>query len=1166
MQSPRMDLASYSPATRDILTSFTSTADDPPSVQLAQNRERRRATRRARSGSMSSAGAQGGGTIASSPESLGDEVWHDASLGLPRLRLNHDAASQMSGSPKYQTESGSPASTRAVPLPPVDDTPLQDGGEPVSATTAAPPPPSSTPATAPRRSSSPIAIAEIPPYRGPRTPSPLVSPVVGSPAPASEPGDSGSSAATTPAHVKLVDGGVIARLKAARAAKLKATGGGSPTASPGSSTPLAGYPSTSPPPPPPPPTSQPSAPSSHHQGLPFNLPTSNARPTSGAPPPTASFSPIPSTPDLAEPSAHPSVVSQPSSASPRATRHEERVEEKQDVTERAASPARLSNEQVLADMRARNAAREQSGGKPTIDAEPPATGRLSFSPSPSIIAPPASSFAPPPPRPSSVRSSSTTSSKLSHPSPHKNAPTHPPSPTAQPPSTPPRFEIIHESTPESRAAEIEAWFKGERKGGRIVDLEDWKHHSLSEVEEQTERSSISTLPTSSSHGGTRATHTRNSSLSSLPSIPPPSPRAGRPLSTFSVSSSAGRQLADGSYQVSRAPPPPSPSKIRPAPNIIETAARMLEGYKGSETKREFDKGTDELRRYVEREREILGIARGSSRVVPVDSSSEEGSSRKEQRATSPTRRPLSPELARKAAIFGGDTSAARGQGVFGGVSSDEVETFSQRAERKRKEREVEREKRRREREEREAARRLEDRAGSLRGGTSSLDSRRGVRPAGIPEPEGIEDVAELAEDHLPPPPVLYEGSLFTPPPALPSSNALADPSSWTSRYAVLTADTLEFRPTDSTGHFTPIVALVPSDIRRIEDSLKASHGFKPFAILTRDGEEHLFACTKAIDKVNWVVAFENVADLSRLGRRSRSASSILGTGSPHPTTPHLQSPSKKLPLSFASPHRSQKPASPRYEPEAGIDPIKSATERLRQGVSIKSLASASSGTRAREKAGGATQDGQESADRGNAHDELAYLGEVNYAYGTKQRRSPRGQAARQLRKTYTRRSPTLEERLFTSTERAPLVETSLGSFATALFLLLPLPRSINPLSYPTTHGIQLLLRRQSLSSANPPSPLPFRLTPTSDLAASFLRLPPPHSPKMLLLFVLLLFDPSPMALRSPSRSTAAEVDPLVFPTPTFSRLGRQESFERRSAGCSRRRCRWGERLRSRSMR
>lgn len=79
---------------------------------------------------------------------------------------------------------------------------------------------------------------------------------------------------------------------------------------------------------------------------------------------------------------------------------------------------------------------------------------------------------------------------------------------------------------------------------------------------------------------------------------------------------------------------------------------------------------------------------------------------------------------------------------------------------------------------------------------------------------------------------------------------------WISRYAVLTADTLEFRPTDSTGPFTPVVALFSSELRKIEDGLKASQGFKPFKVITRGGEEHLFACTKAIDKVNWLVAFE----------------------------------------------------------------------------------------------------------------------------------------------------------------------------------------------------------------------------------------------------------------------------------------------------------------------
>lgn len=184
---------------------------------------------------------------------------------------------------------------------------------------------------------------------------------------------------------------------------------------------------------------------------------------------------------------------------------------------------------------------------------------------------------------------------------------------------------------------------------------------------------------------------------------------------------------------------------------------MLEGYQGSDIKKKFDEGTEELRRYLEREREILGITGGSSKVVPVDSSSEAGSSRKEQRSVSPTRRPLSPELARKAAVFGGDTSAARGQQVFGGESEQEAVTFSQREERKRMEREVEREKRRREREEREAARRGEEGAiGSQGSARSNKDSPRGSLPAHRSEMGASGAGAEIADDLLPPPPVVWE--------------------------------------------------------------------------------------------------------------------------------------------------------------------------------------------------------------------------------------------------------------------------------------------------------------------------------------------------------------------------------------------------------------------------
>jgi hypothetical protein len=184
---------------------------------------------------------------------------------------------------------------------------------------------------------------------------------------------------------------------------------------------------------------------------------------------------------------------------------------------------------------------------------------------------------------------------------------------------------------------------------------------------------------------------------------------------------------------------------------------MLEGYQGSVVKKRFDEGTEELRRYVERERDILGITTAFSKVVPVDSSLEAGRSRKEKRSASPTRRPLSPELARKAAVFGGDASVARGQHVFRGEADQDVETISQMEERKRTEREVDREKRRREREERETARKVEEGAIGTQGSVKDdRDSLRGSQFAHRSEVHAPGVGAENAKHPLPPPPVVWE--------------------------------------------------------------------------------------------------------------------------------------------------------------------------------------------------------------------------------------------------------------------------------------------------------------------------------------------------------------------------------------------------------------------------
>lgn len=101
-----------------------------------------------------------------------------------------------------------------------------------------------------------------------------------------------------------------------------------------------------------------------------------------------------------------------------------------------------------------------------------------------------------------------------------------------------------------------------------------------------------------------------------------------------------------------------------------------------------------------------------------------------------------------------------------------------------------------------------------------------------------------------------QGKIFVPPSSDRPTAALLEPGRWTQRYAVLTSDTLEFRPTDSTGPFTPIVVLFPSGIRRIEKDVKVPPPFEAFRVKTSDGGDHLFGCFDPTDKQNWVLAFE----------------------------------------------------------------------------------------------------------------------------------------------------------------------------------------------------------------------------------------------------------------------------------------------------------------------
>ncbi|GAA5842504.1 hypothetical protein JCM3766R1_002611 [Sporobolomyces carnicolor] len=96
--------------------------------------------------------------------------------------------------------------------------------------------------------------------------------------------------------------------------------------------------------------------------------------------------------------------------------------------------------------------------------------------------------------------------------------------------------------------------------------------------------------------------------------------------------------------------------------------------------------------------------------------------------------------------------------------------------------------------------------------------------------------------------------------SVPSGNLGNDFRESTSRYSVLTSETLSFRPTDTDPLPAPVVVLRLAQCERVDDepAQDSSGGsIRPFSVVLKTGEPKYFACEKRSDRVRWILALEN---------------------------------------------------------------------------------------------------------------------------------------------------------------------------------------------------------------------------------------------------------------------------------------------------------------------
>ncbi|GAA5991459.1 hypothetical protein JCM11641_005212 [Rhodosporidiobolus odoratus] len=206
-----------------------------------------------------------------------------------------------------------------------------------------------------------------------------------------------------------------------------------------------------------------------------------------------------------------------------------------------------------------------------------------------------------------------------------------------------------------------------------------------------------------------------------------------------------------------------------------------------------------------------------------------------------------------------------------------------------------------EREARRMEKAREERRGELARRTELFKEREG----GAGGRSGSESVKEnstrrsrrrrsLSEPSSPRSGTLCEGYLQVPPTdALSFANSLARSQDWVERYCVLSADSLEFRPTDQNHQSRPIVVFLLSEVIRIEDEPDKpfTTPFRPFAVLLKDDERLYFSCESRIDRVRWVLALQDAVNAARSDETGRL--SLRKSSKPLPSffTPASPSPS-----------------------------------------------------------------------------------------------------------------------------------------------------------------------------------------------------------------------------------------------------------------------------------
>ncbi|GAA5899975.1 hypothetical protein JCM5296_001930 [Sporobolomyces johnsonii] len=453
--------------------------------------------------------------------------------------------------------------------------------------------------------------------------------------------------------------------------------------------------------------------------------------------------------------------------------------------------------------------------------------------------------------------------------------------------------------------------------GRDGEVFEYDFTELSDVVEQSERSSLSTWRDSIYHQ-----HRRQGSVPTIDEPVSSSPK--KPASSSAGPSSSARRQ-------------PIPSSFLPSSASIKSYASST----SSDSSSEHQKLAAEVDRRVDATSLLLGRA-GSTRssifgggsvksaasVASRAGFADDYEQQRGMRNRSPTRR-ISPEVARRAAQFELPASPAKSPPPTPTPTPVATTTWSLAApkpahldseeedplvaiQRRRSQRQLRLETIRQLYAGQEDAKSATLPSPSIKGETlSEIDQRE--RQLAEDEEERLKAVRALREkereqrvqvmglwereeqekkkESTPVSSTKTKGYLKVPPTdAIGFADELSRPQDWVARYCVLTADTLEFRPTDQNRQSSPIVAFVLSECERVEDEPEKPFptSFRPFAVVLRDGERLYFACDKRVERVRWVLALQDAVNAARARTVDRDAQLALAKPLPDffgPSTP-----------------------------------------------------------------------------------------------------------------------------------------------------------------------------------------------------------------------------------------------------------------------------------------